>query len=963
MMFKRINLWTALIVWSISFLGYLFSMAPTVSYWDCGEFAACAYTMGVPHPPGSPLFLIVGRIFSMLPLSEIGYWLGIAMTDYDIAFRVTLISVVGTAFSVLFLYLISVRMFLQWLPKPEDWFGTLKIVIPSAIGALTFAFTYSQWFNAVESEVYAASIFFTAIVVWLIMVWLEKPDDIHSDAYLLLIAYMVGLAIGVHQLNILALPFIFFIIYAKKFEITLKSFSLFVLTGVLGVFVVYNVFVLWSIEIPGFFDRFGLGTVSVLFLFAILIYLSYYFIRNNNHTGALLIISTLLIFIGYSTYAMVMIRSGMNPNIDQNDPESWKAFLKYLNREQYGESSIMPRVAPFWEYQVKKMFIRYFNWQFIGRPDEYALSVIDHARNAIGWSVDRFQDTEEDRYSFMYKVFSLRGLYGIPFLIGLWGAFYHFARDWKRALATLGLFFATGIAIIIYLNQPDPQPRERDYSYNGAFFAFALWLAPGIYSIIEWIEQKIKNPDLGRKIIFAVYGLILILLPLNMFIYNFRTSSRQANYVAWDYSYNLLNTCEPNAILYTNGDNDTFPLWYLQEVEKIRPDVSIVNLSLVNTEWYINIKKNVQLTYELKNGTLFKAMKVPISYSDRDILGDPNIPNSSIQPQGWKKRSFSVEVPKDVYWKDWTESGNVLPAGWETMPVPKMSFDVEPTLQGRGIRVQDLMILDILFSNKWQRPIYFAITTSPDNYVGLRRYLRMDGLAFRLITVPDQDKSFGKLFENTFNKYKYRNLNDPGIFYDDNVRRLTTNYRSLYLEIANFIRLSKNSGNREKLNLISRVMPGYKSDNERIAAVLDSMEQCMPDSIIPMRDYNIKLTVGQFYSEAGRPEKLREYVREILDRERQYKLDAGAKIRIAGVCQYMLKDYDASIEILKPVVENDPNNPEGLGWYVQALEGKGDQASLSEAKAQLERWLTRNPGDNSARTKLDELTKKMQEKK
>ncbi len=959
MLFKRIHIWTAVGVWLLSFLGYLFSMAPTVSYWDCGEFAACAYTLGVPHPPGSPLFLIVGRIFSMLPLSDIGHILGIAMTDYDIAFRVTMISVVGTAFSVLFLYLICVRMFLQWLPKPSDWYAILKITLPSAIAALTFAFTYSHWFNAVESEVYAASIFFTAVVVWLIMVWLEKPDDIHSDAYLLLIAYMIGLALGVHQLNILALPFIFFIIYAKKFEITLKSFFLFILLSVAGLFVVYKVYVFWSLEIPGFFDRFGLGTVSVLAFFGILIYFSYHFIKSNNHTAAILVMSTLLIFIGYSTYAMVMIRSGMNPNIDQNDPETWTAFLRYLNREQYGEISTFPRLAPFWEYQVKKMFIRYFNWQFVGRPDEYALSLIDHARNAVGWTVDRMQDTEEDRYSFIYKWISFRGLYAIPFLVGLWGAFYHFAKDWKRALATLGLFFATGFAVIIYLNQPDPQPRERDYSYTGAFFAFAIWLAPGIYSIIEWIEEKIKDRELAQKIVFAFIGFIIVLLPMNMFVYNFHTNSRQNNYVAWDYSYNLLQTCEPNAILYTNGDNDTFPVWYLQEVEKIRPDVSIVNLSLVNTEWYINIKKNISLKYEMSDGAVFNAMKVPISYSDRDILGDPRIPNSAIRPQAWKKRTFSLDIPKDVYWKDWVESGNELPKGWDTMPVPKMTFDVDPTISNAGLRVQDMMILDILLSNKWQRPIYFAITTSPDNYVGLRRYLRMDGLAFKVITVADQDKSFKNLYNHTFNTYKYRNMNDPGVYYDDNVRRLATNYRSLYLEVANFIRQDRLSGNAKNHKIIAESMPDFKDDNARIVHVLETMETVIPDSIIPLRDHRIKLTIGQFFADAGKPEKLREYIADILRRERQYRLDNNAKIQIGGLYQYMLKDYNASIGVLKPIVDADPNNPEALGWYVQALEGKDDSASLSEAKTILERWFTRNPGDHSAKAKIDEIAKKL----
>lgn len=970
MSFQRLNRITGAIVFLLSFLGYYVTMAPTVSYWDCGEFAACSYTLGVPHPPGSPLFLIIGRIMTMLPLADISHIFGMAISDYDVAHEVTWISVLAGAFTILFLYLIVVRMLQQWIKPEESFMRGLKIVLSAATGALTFAFTYSHWFNSVESEVYACSIFFTAIVIWLIMIWLEKPDDLHGDAYLLLIAYMIGLAIGVHELNILTLPFIFFIIYCKKYTITFKSFAAFVGLSLLGVLIVFKAIGFWSAEIPNFMDRYGLGTVSVLLMFAVMIYMSYYFIKANKHTAAIVTISILLIFIGYSTYAMIMIRSGMNPNIDQNDPQTWAAFIKYLNREQYGSIEMWPRVAPFWDYQINKMFVRYFNWQFIGRPDEYALSLIDHLRNAIGWTVDRLQDTQEDRHGYMYTVLSFRGLYGIPFLVGLWGLFYHFSKDWKRALANMALFLATGIAVIIYLNQPDPQPRERDYSYTGAFFAFSAWIGIGMYAILEWLEQKIKDQGLLQSVTWAVVGLMFVLLPLNMFIYNFRTSSRQGNLVAWDYSYNLLETCEPNAILFTNGDNDTFPLWYLQEVEKVRPDVSIVNLSLVNTDWYVNIKKNIQLTYTKPDhivtsypwkesdppGYVFKAMKVPISLPDEEILSDPRRPNSGIMPMPWETKTFSRTIPKEVYWKDWVESGNPLPAGWDTMKVPKMTFEVRPTLYNRFLKVQDMMVLDILFSNEWKRPVYFAITVSNDAQTGLQRYLRMDGLAFKVITVPDQQISPKHLYENTFTKYKFRNMDNPDIFYDDNVRRLTQNYRSLYLQLADFFRQRRNYGSRFGNRSADGILPELPNDQQRIIKILDTMEKTIPETVIPMRDYRLKLTTGQFYADAGKPEKLRQYIQEVLENEKIYRVDNNAKIQIAGVYQYALKDADASIAILKPIVDVEPNNGEALGWYIQALEEKKNYA---EASSLLERWLSRNPQDVSAKNKLDEYKKKL----
>lgn len=953
--FAFINRITAAIVFAVAFLGYLFTISPTLSYWDCGEFAATAYTMAIPHPPGSPLFLLLGRIFSILPTSGIGHALGLAVTDYDIAFRINLISTFTSAFAVLFLYLTTVRLILQWKERPESTFGSLKIVIASAISALTFAFTYSQWFNAVESEVYAASIFCTAIVTWLITVWLEKPDDIHSDVYLLLIAYILGLAIGIHLLVILALPFIFFLIYTKKFEITFSGFFKFLLIGLIAMGVIYKVFLFYSIQIPFMLDRFGLSTVSVFLMFAVLIYLSFIMIRNNNHNGALIVISSLLIFLGYSTYATIMIRSGLNPNVDQNDPDTWSKFISYLNREQYGELVLWPRNAPIWEYQIKKMFVRYFNWQFIGRPDEYALSLIDHLRNAIGWSVDKLQDTQEDRYSYMYTVLSFRGLYALPFLVGIFGMIHHFSKDWKRALSTLGLFIMTGIMIIVYVNQPDPQPRERDYSYVGAFFAFSIWIGIGIYAIFEFIEEKFKDSDMTRMLTYGVTGVAFILLPLNMFVYNKFSSSRQGNYVAWDYSYNLLVTCEPNAILYTNGDNDTFPLWYLQEVEKVRPDVRIVNLSLVNTEWYINQMKNLEPLYHMPDGTTFKALKVPVGFSDREILGDPKIPNSSIQPMRWDRRDFALDVPKDVYWKDWVESGRKLPAGHDTMTVPKMKFTVEPTIQGRGLRVQDLMVLDILFANKFERPIYFAITVSNDNMCGLDKYLRMDGLAMKLVGVPGTDMSIDHMYENTFKKYKYRNMNNPNVAYDDNVRRLTQNYRTLYLRMAEYYRTQKNMSSGLHTQ-IDDAYPAEFTTNQKIVAILDSMEKTIPQNVIPVRDYRLKLAIGQFYSDAGKPEKLREAAEDILANEKAVRLDPPGKLRVAAMFLFNLKDAERAKKILEPMSQADPTNPEILGYYTMALEQLGEYAQAAQV---LEQWIAFNPKDVQAQAKLNELKSKI----
>lgn len=960
MEFNKVNRITGAMVFVLSFLGYFVTVSPTLSYWDCGEFAACAHTLAIPHPPGSPLFLLVGRLFTMLPFSQIGHALGLAISDYDIAYRVNMVSVLTSAFAVLFLYLTTVRLILQWKNRPTDWFGILKIQLAAALGALTFAFTYSQWFNAVEAEVYAASIFFTAIVVWAIMAWLERPDDIHSDVYLLLIAYMLGLAIGVHLLNILALPFVFFIIYTKKFEITFTSFIAFAAIGLLAVGIIYKVFIFYSIQIPVLMDRFGLATVSILALFALLIWIAWYFIKQNNHNAALISIATLLIFVGYSTYAIIMIRSGLEPNIDQNDPDKWSSFVRYLNREQYGEISMFPRLAPFWEYQFKKMFVRYFNWQFMGRPDEYGYSVLDHFFKSIGMAPDRYLHTDEDRYGYMFTVFTWRGLYGLPFLVGLLGAVHHFGRDWKRALATFGLFFMTGFAVILYLNQPDPQPRERDYSYAGCFFAFSIWIGVGLYAVAEAIGEFFRKRErLGTQLTYAMFGLAVVLLPLNMYVYNKPSSGRQGNLVAWDYSYNMLVSCEPNAILYTNGDNDTFPLWYLQEVEKIRPDVRIVNLSLLNTEWYINQLKNKELTYHLDGGEKVVSQKVAIGYTDKQILGDPKIPNSGIQPIAWKTRAFALEVPKDLYWKDWVESGRELPKGWDTMSVPKMTFEVAPTINsqyGQGLRVQDLMVLDILFASRFSRPIYFAITVSPDNLVGLQRYTRMDGLVSKVITVPDVGISYKHIHNNISKNYKFRNLNDATVVYDDNVRRLTQNYRSLFLQLAEYFRARRNAGEAPTLKSYFDDAYPELSDDQRALSLIDQMEAIVPDSVVPMRDYRLKLSVAQFYHDLGQSDKARQAIDEVVEHPKRYRVDAQILAHIGSWYSSWFRDYDKTISLLEPVVAADPANFNAMIVYSQALESKGDYAKAVEA---LERWLVLDPNNAGVKAKIAELRPKI----
>jgi len=795
----------------ISFIFYLITVAPTVSFWDCGEFTACSYIMGVPHPPGAPLFLLIGRAFTLIPWS-------------NIAFRTNLISVFSSAFTIALLFLIIVRLIREWRGAPKTFEDRVILNVGGFVGAMSYAFSDTFWFNAVETEVYALSMLFTALVFWLALVWMDNFKDYKSVRFLLFIVFLFGLGAGVHLLNLLVIPTIFLLIIFTDKRILLR----------------YD---LW-IFIP------------------------------------------LLLIIGYSTYLMVLIRSGLSPAIDENNPENWTNFMKYLNREQYGTTSqfsiLFQRVAPFWSYQIKKMFLRYFSWQFIGKG------------TTIGAG------------GYIAENLSFRGLYGLPFLLGLMGMVHHFYKDWKRALSVLIFFIMTGIALVIYLNQPDPQPRERDYVYVGCFFAFAIWMGIGMVGILEGIVSKLR--ERAKLTSLAVGGaifLIMLAVPVNMCRFNFNEHDRSGNYVAWDYSYNIIQSCEPNAILFTNGDNDTFPLWYLQEVEGIRKDVRIANLSLLNTNWYIE-----QLKHE--------EPKVPISLSDNEI--------NSIAPMQWEKQTYRIEVPNHIlkeYMADVKDEMNI-PEGSAVM-----EFEVNPTLGGQGLRAQDYMILNIIYANRWRKPIYFALTVADNNKVGLNDYIRMDGMSMKLIPFKNVRISPSLMRMNLFEKFKYRGLADPKVYYDHQTESLLQNIRTMFINLADYYY--------------------RRGERENVTEILDKMEEVMPSSVIPLKNELLDVQIGRLYAECGRKEELRRRLdiysaNEIVNHERLFEYGVLYKS--------VLNDNQKAINVIKKVIgiKRDFNKAYSFLLFIY------EQEKLYEDELELlEQWLTVNPNDSSARKKTEDL--------
>jgi len=861
-------------IWIFSFVVYAMTVASTVSYWDCGEFIACSYGLAVPHPPGAPLFLLVGRLFSMIPFVE------------DIGYRVNYISVLSSTFTVMLLYLSIVHLVREWkgsLKTNSDW----QIAIFSGVlGSLTFAFTHSFWFNAVEAEVYAPSMFFTALLVWLIMVWTQKSDQPGNEKYLLMIAYSIGLAIGIHLLNVLALPFVTLIYYYKRFEFNIKTFmiNIFITVGI--ILFVYPGIVKYLPRVAEWGGAIGLAAVFIFF-FAI----AFWSINNNKKTVSLITLSILLIMIGYSTYATIYIRSNLDPKIDENNPETIEKFISYLNREQYGDHSITDRAkvwkeSPngkrynssgefFWKYQVDKMYIRYFMWQFVGMDE-----------NERDWSASQ--------------------LYAIPFLLGLLGIYWHFKNDPKHALAVMALFFMTGLAIVLYLNQPDPQPRERDYSYVGSFYAFSIWIGLGYAGLMELIRGNMKkkkdDPTAHSNTLpVVVFVVLFIASPILLLAKNFDTHNRKGRYIAWDYSYNMLETCEPNAILITNGDNDTFPLWYLQEVDSIRRDVRIVNLSLLNTAWYIQQLRDLE-------------PKVPIGISDTELTKLGLVP--------WKKRQVTLTVPKSAgenFARDFQNKFQNIPIA----APEKINFEVQPTLNtpyGSVLRVQDYMILRILNNNKWRKPVYFAVTVAKKNMLGeLQEYLRMDGLALKLVPYKNWKISPENLERNLTEVYQYRGLQDPSVYYDKNILGLLQNYRTAYLQVSEYYARSK--------------------DLEKVNSLMEDMEKNIPSSVIPWTNKYLKL-IRDSYSLAS----------EQISTDSLFKSNYTEKdMQIIGENLYRLGLGKYSESIFESIFASNPNNVQALSILIDIYERSG---KYEQGIRLLEDWLKRNPNDPQAKQKL-----------
>jgi len=962
---KNNNHFFAFLTFAISFIVYLLTMAPTTSFWDCGEFIATSVIMGVPHPPGTPLYLLLGNFFSQIPVFD------------DIGARVNLISVIISAISVMFTYLISVQIIEEWRGKAETDTDQIINYGSSFIGAMTFAVTDSHWFNAVEAEVYSISTFFTTIVVWLILKWSKNHNEPGNYKYILMIAYMLGLATGIHLLNLLALPFIALIIYFKNYKLSIDGLiSTIFFTG-LSFIIIY----LGIIKgIPSLANNYGWGAPLIIIL--LIITATIFSIYHHHHLFSTILTCILFVLIGFSTYSTIFIRASQEPRINENSPNTLEEALSYMNRDQYGGWSILNRAYRFekgenpywerytknqnnpsqsetfrfvWDYQIKEMYLRYFGWQFIGKETfedrTWEVKKID------GTPIKKLQGIDWTRY-----------IIPLAFLFGLAGFGHHFYNDPKRALALLSLFLATGLMIIIYLNQYDPQPRERDYSYVGSFFVFSIWISVGVCGLLERIKEYAQKntPDLEsyNGIYAGILTLLFISMPLTMIIKDYKEHDRTGNYVAWDYAYNLLNSCEPNGILFTNGDNDTFPLWYLQEVENIRKDVRVVNLSLLNTPWYID---------QLKN----QEPKININFPDSVIqILDP-INGTSLALEEWSGVWPEMYSRLTNYFdKSYNEKYSVkehgIPVEWSPIETKLSLYDkyINFSLNAsisNYMKVQDIMVLKMLDDLENDRPIYFAVTVSPSHRLGLDKYLQMEGLVYKITnreTVPwnpqhpsprlnfdkmaaniketedynqliKTDKDYNQFANNNTGVYRYTNLNNPDVYFNDNIVRLVQNYRTSFLQLSLDELYSDNS------------------NNNKVLKILGDMDSYFPPKIIPIRDDQLNIEIGRIYSEAGDKENLRSRLQTLESKE---NLDLEIQFYIAQTYINELNDFDVGLLIYIDMKKQYPRIPDIRYAIIQAY---AMQNKIELAISETEEWLRINPEDERARQTLEYLKERL----
>ncbi|HVW98089.1 MAG TPA: DUF2723 domain-containing protein [Mucilaginibacter sp.] len=862
MQYKKINNLLGWLCFVIASLTYILTLEPSVSFWDCGEFISCAYRLQVAHQPGYPMFAMLGKMFSLLSFGD----------NTKVPYFTNLGSALASGATIMFLFwsitAIARKMLTGKAEAEEEKSRTILIMGAGLVGALAFTYTDTFWFSAVETIVFALSMFCTAVVFWAILKWDAHADEPGADKWLIFIAYVIGLSIGIHLLNLLTIPAIAMVYYFRRGRnINIAGAVGTFLIGVLIlVFVQYGIRG-YTIKVAAYFDLFFVNTLHTgfwsgaffwfLIIAGVLIGGIIYSKRKNKPLMNLAFLCVAFIYLGYSSFAYIPIRASAGTNLDNSHPDNAFTLYGYLNRIQYGESpllygqyfdaqiidqkdgatlyrkgktryenagkkqnyiydhnTIFPRMYSndgqdpqfyrqwlqmgendppkfsdnikwLFSWQIYQMYVRYFLWNFVGRYNDadgqqstaaidgnWTSGLLDGGRHLPKSVVGGGKPIPGQGLQLGY---TYTPLFALPFIIGLLGAIYHFQRKKRDALVVLLLFFFTGIAIVLYVNQPSIQPRERDYSYVGSFYAFAIWIGLGVIALAELIRIKLN----AKTSAMIATGVCLLAAPVVMAKQEWKAHDRSTKMTPHDMAYDYLISCPPNAILFTYGDNDTYSLWYDQEVEGIRPDVRIVNLSLFTGDWYIRqmqgkMNESAPLPITMPYDKYKEGVRDVIYYDDKKIPGfvelkdvfdfissDDKATQVQYQSGDWGNylptKNFKLTVNADEVLKN-----HVITPDQKD----KLATEMEWKYTSNYVTKENLAMFDILSHNHWKRPICFTTTIGNENLIGLQPYLYKEGFTYRLIpfkkdtTTHDQLGKINSLvmYDNVMNKFKFGNF-------------------------------------------------------------------------------------------------------------------------------------------------------------------------------------------------------------
>jgi Protein of unknown function (DUF2723) len=914
MSFKKINNITGWAVCILACAVYIMTMEATGSFWDCGEFASSAYKLQVPHPPGAPLFVLIGRLF-MAPFDP-----------QHAATGINLMSALASGFTILFLFWSITHFARKIVTKNNEALSQpqlIGVMAAGVVGALAYTFSDSFWYSAVEGEVYALSSFFTAIVFWAILKWEQNvTEEIQAgikghftpaDKWIILIFFLMGLSIGVHLLNLLAIPAIVMVYYFKRYNVTkLGTFVAFfigcVLTGI-----VQKAVIVWSISGAGAFDRLFVNDLGAVFFtgfgfyFILLAVLLFFGIRlsikKNWNFLKLGLLSLSFMLIGYSTYLTTLIRSNANPSVDMYNVDNPASLVGYLSREQYGDWPILfgndftetppqkegstlwlkgkdkyedggkmggydygaasnahlfPRmwdfnnerqqhtlyksvagleegeqptlgqnIKYFFKYQLGTMYLRYFMWNFAGKQNDNQgfgnsrdgnfISGIGFIDNAL---LGANQSKMPDSISTNNKAHNK--LYFLPLILGILGIIFQFKKDKRNAIVTTLLFLFTGFAIVLYLNQAGFQPRERDYAYVGSFYAFSIFIGLGVLYVQDLIQRFAKNAMLSSTIAAT---LCTLAVPVLMATQEWDDHDRSKKTLAKDLGKDYLESCAPNAILVSYGDNDTYPLWYAQEVEGIRKDVRVINSSLLGTDWYIN-----QLRYKLN-----ESAPMDVIFTEEQIAGNNRNAVIIRQTNGYDANKYY-----DLYdiFKNYTSSDDqskqaqvqsgdfysVIPSTKVSIPVDVATVRADTSLKitdslfselridlkGQAVYKNNLAILSLIAANKWKRPIYFTSTQELEE-IGIDKFVEAQGIANRLVPYATPGIAKDWSYNKMVNQFTFGNANTAGVYFDEENRRHLMGLRQSYAQLAIFL---SETGNKDSAkNVLNTIDKGISDKN------------------------------------------------------------------------------------------------------------------------------------------------------